>query len=31
MDKNLDFIAQFDPTMAAAMKDELSRQRRTLS
>ncbi len=30
MDKNLDFIAQFDPTMAAAMKDELSRQRRNI-
>ncbi len=30
MEKNLDFIAQFDPTMAAAMKDELSRQRRNI-
>ena len=30
MDKNLDFIAQFDPTMADAMKDELSRQRRNI-
>lgn len=30
MDKNLDFIAQFDPMMADAMKDELSRQRRNI-
>ena len=30
MEKNLDFIAQLDPTMAAAMKDELSRQRRNI-
>ena len=30
MEKNLDFIAQFDPAMAAAMKDELSRQRRNI-
>lgn len=27
---NLDFISQFDPAMAEAMKDELSRQRRNI-
>ncbi len=30
MEKNLEFIAQYDPTMAAAMKDELDRQRRNI-
>ncbi len=30
MEKNLEFIAQYDPTMAAAMQDELARQRRNI-
>ena len=30
INNNLDFISQFDPAMADAMKDELSRQRRNI-
>ncbi len=30
MEKNLEFIAQYDPAMAAAMQDELARQRRNI-